>query len=130
MKERIRYWLGLGLVLAAYLAVSILTFGCPFRFVFGLSCPGCGMSRSFFALLRGDVAAAVSYHPLIIAVPALFYAIYRCESKNDRIGKVLLTVLIFLFFFVWILRIFQEDPVVAFDFKDSLIFRSSRWISS
>ena len=81
----------------------------PFPLRFWAFLPWLRHEQELFALLRGDVAAAVSYHPLIIAVPALFYAIYRCESKNDRIGKVLLTVLIFLFFFVWILRIFQED---------------------
>lgn len=33
------------------------------RFV-GLPCPGCGLTRAFAALVRGDLAAAVLLHPL------------------------------------------------------------------
>ncbi len=37
---------------------------CMSRRIFGVPCPGCGLSRSFVAMSRADVAAALSLHPL------------------------------------------------------------------
>lgn len=36
---------------------------CPFFFLTGLYCPGCGMTRGGISLLQGDFAMAFSYHP-------------------------------------------------------------------
>lgn len=123
MKGHLKYWLFALIAVFIYVILSSLTFGCPFRFIAGLSCPGCGMSRSFFSLLHGDIKGAAAYHPLIFIVPVLFYAIYRCDTKNDKIGKGLLAAIIFLFFAVWIVRLFLGDPIVAFDFGNSFLFR-------
>lgn len=45
---------------------------CPFRRMFGLDCPFCGLTRSFVALAHGDVAAALRFHP---AGPVMFAAL-------------------------------------------------------
>lgn len=52
---------------AVILSYHLLTWftGCPFRFFFGISCPGCGMTRALLAALRLDFAAAFSYHPVV-----------------------------------------------------------------
>lgn len=39
-------------------------FPCLFKAAFHSPCPGCGMTRSFKALWRGDWLLAVRYHPL------------------------------------------------------------------
>jgi len=36
---------------------------CPFATVTGLPCHGCGMTRAFLALLRGDWGTALQFHP-------------------------------------------------------------------
>jgi hypothetical protein len=44
---------------------------CPFRFLTGIPCPGCGMTRSFLAIARGDVHQAVFYNlfgPVLFAI--------------------------------------------------------------
>ncbi len=38
---------------------------CPIQLVFGIPCPGCGMTRAAFALLRLDFAKAFYWHPMI-----------------------------------------------------------------
>jgi len=46
---------------------------CMSRRTFGLICPGCGLTRCFISLVRGDVATAWSYNPaglLLFAVIA------------------------------------------------------------
>lgn len=62
---------------------------CIFRFIFGLPCPTCGVTRALFSLLKGNIASYIHYNlfavPLCIAVFLIFL-----ESKN-RI-KVLRTI--------------------------------------
>lgn len=48
---------------------------CLTRALFGVSCPFCGMMRSFVALAHGHIAAAFAFHP---AGPLLFAAMLAC----------------------------------------------------
>ena len=45
---------------------------CPFRFITGLSCPGCGMTRACMAAVRGHWVESLSYHPLGVAFVLAF----------------------------------------------------------
>ena len=38
---------------------------CPFALFTGMACPGCGMTRAASFLIRGDLTAALGYHPLV-----------------------------------------------------------------
>jgi hypothetical protein len=38
----------------------------------GLDCPGCGMQRSFLALLRGDLAESFSLYPALLPILLTF----------------------------------------------------------
>ena len=54
-----------------YIIIEMLGVTCPIKFITGISCAGCGMSRAWLSLLRGDVSAAFFYHPLFwLPVPA------------------------------------------------------------
>lgn len=53
---------------AAIVTAASLPVLCPFRLCTGHACPGCGLSRSIGALVRGDVALSWRYHPLAIVV--------------------------------------------------------------
>lgn len=35
---------------------------CPSKIVLGISCPGCGMTRAFDAIMHGDVCSAIFYN--------------------------------------------------------------------
>lgn len=41
-------------------------FFCPFRFLTGIECPGCGMTRAFVAAAAGDFAGAIHLNPFSI----------------------------------------------------------------
>jgi Protein of unknown function (DUF2752) len=62
----------LTLVAAALLVALSDTPLCPTALVLGIPCPGCGLTRATLALLRGDLRAAVGFHPLApVLVPLL-----------------------------------------------------------
>lgn len=52
---------------------------CVSRTMLGVPCPGCGMTRSFAALIRGDLLSAVILNPMgpILFLACLFQAPYR-----------------------------------------------------
>ena len=63
---------------------------CMSRRMFGLSCPGCGLTRSFISLVRGDVAAAWGYNPaglLLFAIVAFQVPFRGLQLWRIRSGK-------------------------------------------
>ncbi|MFZ2242283.1 MAG: DUF2752 domain-containing protein, partial [Gordonia amarae] len=51
---------------------------CPFRMMTGLSCPGCGLTRSWVYTMHGDWAAAFGANivgPLLIAAVVVLAAV-------------------------------------------------------
>ncbi|WP_147387881.1 DUF2752 domain-containing protein, partial [Fusobacterium periodonticum] len=44
---------------------------CLFYNIYGVACPSCGMTRSYMALLHGDIHQAIYFHPLFWVVPLL-----------------------------------------------------------
>jgi hypothetical protein len=63
---------------------------CPFALVTGTACPGCGMTRAAGYLIRGDLASALRYHPLVIlvAVQALAGWGWWILRRNDTVEPV------------------------------------------
>ncbi len=115
------------LIVAVYvLVMSVSGIGCPVRWVTGISCPGCGMSRALFSLLRLDFGDAFRYHPLIFPV-ILFVPYYFLGSddppRKGKIKKILLVVLAVLAVFLWIFRIFHEDSVVRIDPSSGIVIK-------
>ncbi|OZD04901.1 hypothetical protein CH275_10850 [Rhodococcus sp. 06-235-1A] len=49
---------------------------CPFHALTGLWCPGCGATRAFGDLTRGDIAAAASSNVLAVVVAAGAVAVW------------------------------------------------------
>lgn len=41
-------------------------FPCLFQLLTGLYCPGCGGTRALRALLAGNLALSIQYHPLVV----------------------------------------------------------------
>jgi hypothetical protein len=81
--------------------------GCPFKTATGMDCPFCGMTRATIALGRGDVHAALGFHPLaplvlvgMLGLMALIVAGRGDVAMRGRRVYVILGVIAA----VWVLR--------------------------
>ena len=59
---------------------------CPFHFLTGYYCPGCGGTRAVRLLLSGDIPGSVYYHPLVLygAVLYLWFMISNTIEYASR----------------------------------------------
>lgn len=61
---------------------------CPCREIFGVNCPGCGLTRSFVLLAHGHIGESLRYHRLGIVLYGVFgwQAIFRicCIARRSR----------------------------------------------
>ena len=122
------YWLSLGLFLFSVLPFyffgflyrylqdekkisQLIFFECPTFKFFNITCPTCGLGRSFISLFIGNWKDSWHYHPggiliytaiiggvfLYICFPTLFFKVKQSYSKNGK-----LTVALFIcFYFIW-----------------------------
>ena len=114
------------LIAAFYLVLHIIEVGCPFKFITGISCPGCGMTRAAASLLQLDFSAAFYYHPLF---PLVFVMAGLFLLRNfEKIGKkpydnAIITICI-VFIAVWVLRmIFGDGEIVSFHPENNIFAR-------
>ncbi len=66
-------------------AVEALPSLCVFHRVTGFDCPGCGMTRAFICLLRGDWQGAFAVHPF--SLPLFISLILFAVLPNSRIQR-------------------------------------------
>lgn len=107
-----------------YLVMEALGVTCPILFLTGISCAGCGMSRAWLALLRGDWTGAFVFHPLFwLPVPAavLLFFQQRVPRRVFRWGMGVVCVLFLVVYFVRLLA--MKDPVVVFQPSRGLMGR-------
>ena len=57
----------------AALAIAFEVPVCPTATLFGVPCPGCGLTRATLALLHGDVRRAFAFHPLVFVLAPLYF---------------------------------------------------------
>lgn len=115
------------LLLIAGLAAAIAVLGgCPTRRFFGVSCPGCGMTRACLSLFQLDFQAAFDYHPLVfVLAPALLYFVFR-EVLPFTLSRKMEMVLLGAFFaalvFVYCYRKFiLHATILETDFTSSVL---------
>ena len=115
---------------ALILIMMLLHIPCPIKYLTGISCAGCGMTRALLSVLSLDFSAAFYYHPLwILLFPtALLLIVFKAKKKKIVFNAVLSCVAI-LFFAVWIYRLACGDDIVTFEFDDSAINRAIQWIA-
>lgn len=114
----------LAAVILFYVVLESMGVTCPILYLTGISCAGCGMSRAWMSLLRGDLGGAFAFHPLFwLPVPAAALLLFqwRIPRRVFRWGMGIVCVLFLLAYLVRLLWL--EDPVVVFQPSRGLIGR-------
>ena len=112
-----------------YTIFYITGIGCPIKFLTGVSCMGCGMTRAYLSLLRLDIAGAFRYHPLF-PIPIIAAVLFLFRSRiSQKIVNFLLFTTIVLFSIIYLLRILDpSDTVVVFEPANGAVFRGVHMI--
>ena len=106
------------------LVLFILDIGCPTRFLTGICCPGCGMTRAVMYLCKGDVAGAIHYHPLVFTLPIIVVLFVFKDRINKKVLNIILITIIVLFISVYIIRLLDpNNEVVYADITKSIIYK-------
>lgn len=110
-----------------YIMLDILGIGCPIRFLTGISCLGCGMTRAWFAVLRLDLKSAFYYHPAFW-LPPLMLLVYLLKNKiNIKFYKIFMFTSILLFAIIYCVRLIQADnDIVVFQPYNNILFRVAK----
>lgn len=112
------------IIIFIYGSLQIFGITCPIKFITGVSCPGCGMTRAYLSLLKLDFKSAYYYHPLFI-LPAFGLIIYIFRgkfSKKSLRGLEIFFVLVFLT--VYVFRMMDpRDSIVVFRPYESIFYR-------
>ncbi len=114
-------------IVLLYAVLESLGVTCPIKFLTGISCAGCGMSRAWLAIIRGDFAAAFSFHPLFwLPCAAVMLYVFRRKIpehlyKGCWIGTVLLALAVYL-----VRMLDPGDTVVVFHPEEGLLARLIR----
>ncbi len=121
-------------VVLLYLVFHFTGIGCPIRFLTGVSCPGCGMTRALISAGTLHFHDASEYHPLWFLVPVWAVIFFYREKIPNKLYYLLSGASVALFALVYFLRMLdRHDMIVVFEPYNGFIFRVvstivRRWI--
>ena len=61
----------LAIVAAGVLIMWLLQMPCVCKFLLGIPCPGCGMTRAWLCAIKLDISGAFRLHPMFWSVPVM-----------------------------------------------------------
>lgn len=111
-------------VIVLYIVFAVTGIGCPIKFITGISCAGCGMTRAWLAVLHLDFEAAFYYHPLFWTIPPAAAVFLLKQHFSKKMLSILLFLFVALFAIVYLYRmIYGDGSIVVFDPGNNIIFR-------
>lgn len=113
-------------IILFYFLLFLLHIGCPIKFVTGISCPFCGMTRAWTQVLEGNLAMAFYYHPLFVLGPLFLVGLLFEDviPLSDKIKKSILLAIVLILVVVYIYRImFMLNSPISFDIKNSFVLQ-------
>ena len=118
-------------VVILYIIFFITGIGCPIKFITGISCAGCGMTRAYLSLLHLDFREAFHYHPLFWLPPVFLVILYKKNRMKPSIYKILIYTIVVFFCIVYVYRLISnDDTVVVFRPQDNIVFRVIRLLKA
>lgn len=102
-------------IVLLYACLFLLGISCPIKFITGVSCAGCGMTRAWLRVFRLDLNGAFHFHPLFWTVPVVLVLFFLRKHfpKSFRVTAYAVAVLFIIVYFV---RMFSPScDIVVFE---------------
>lgn len=110
-------------------AMQIFGITCPIKFLTGISCAGCGMTRAWISVLHLQFKDAFYYHPLFFTVPAACVVFFLKKRISKKLYTAFFGVIIAAFIIVYLYRmLFGENDIVVFEPENNLICKIIHFI--
>ena len=115
-------------VVVLYVILESFGVTCPIKYITGISCAGCGMSRAWIALLHFNIHEAFMYHPLFFLPPPVVVIFMLLKSKiNIKFYKIFMFTMAGAFVIVYLYRMFiGTGDIVVFEPQNNILFRIIR----
>jgi len=116
------------ILILAIITLSFLgIYKCPIKYLFGIPCPTCGMTRAFYSIFSLDIKKAFYYHALwpIVIIGIIVFILYKFKiiKLKQKDIDLLIYLLIFLLLFYYIYRHITHSPIVKINIQNSLILK-------
>ncbi|MDD3172299.1 MAG: DUF2752 domain-containing protein [Herbinix sp.] len=127
LKDRLKLCFYLFII---YLLLSLLHIGCPIKFITGISCPGCGMTRAVFSVLRLNFDDAFYFHPLFFLSPIMLFLFLFEPFMKPSFYKPAWFIIILVFLIAYVIRLFfTQNNVVEIDIHEGIVLKLLHQIS-
>ena len=114
-------------VVILYVVLESFGVTCPIKYITGISCAGCGMSRAWIALLHFNIHDAFMYHPLFFLPPVVVIVMLLKSKINIKIYKIFMFTMAGAFVIVYLYRMFMDSGnIVVFEPQNNIVFRIIR----
>jgi len=101
---------------------------CYFKTITGLPCPGCGLTRAFISLYKGNMLEAFMYHPLWLLVPVVGFVIFfknyfiaASKAYNSRLFWLLVVLIFIVCYIIRMMLLFPYHEPMTYN-KNSLFY--------
>lgn len=125
--NRIEVITSVAAVVVLYVIIESFGVTCPIKYITGISCAGCGMSRAWIALLHFNIHDAFMYHPLFFLPPVVVIVMLFKSKINIKIYKIFMFTIAGAFVIVYLYRMFiGTGDIVVFEPQNNILFRIIR----
>lgn len=125
--NRIEVITSVAAVVVLYVILESFGVTCPIKYITGISCAGCGMSRAWIALLHFNIHEAFMYHPLFFLPPVVVIFMLLKSKINIKFYKIFMFTMAGAFVIVYLYRMFiGTGDIVVFEPQNNILFRIIR----
>lgn len=125
--NRIEVITSVAAVVVLYVILESFGVTCPIKYITGISCASCGMSRAWIALLHFNIHEAFMYHPLFFLPPVVVIVMLLKSKINIKIYKIFMFTMVGAFVIVYLYRMFiGTGDIVVFEPQNNILFRIIR----
>lgn len=125
--NRIEVITSVAAVVVLYVIIESFGVTCPIKYITGISCAGCGMSRAWIALMHFNIHEAFMYHPLFFLPPVVVIVMLLKSKINIKFYKIFMFTMAGAFVIVYLYRMFiGTGDIVVFEPQNNILFRIIR----